>query len=146
MSEMVSEPIKTFSVGFADREANEFAFARSVAEACGTDHHEVELSPSHFFEALPHLIWHEDEPIGHPASVPLYFVSQLAAHHVKVVLTGEGSDELLGGYNRYRMTMLNVAAGNPYHRFSPDLLRRVVRWTASRLAPARARWRAAFAR
>ena len=54
-----------------------------------------------FFGALPRLIWHEDEPIAHPSSVPLYFVSELARRHVKVVLTGEGSDELLAGYGRY---------------------------------------------
>ena len=54
-----------------------------------------------FFEALPRLIWHEDEPIAWPSSVSLYFVSKLAAEQVKVVLTGEGSDELFAGYGRY---------------------------------------------
>ena len=64
-----------------------------------------------FFSALPQLIWHEDEPIAWPSSVSLYFVSKLAAEHVKVVLTGEGSDEMFGGYERYRWNLLNERYG-----------------------------------
>ena len=64
-----------------------------------------------FFESLPQLIWHEDEPIAFPSSVPLYFVSRLAREHVKVVLTGEGADELFLGYNRYRVTPWNDRLG-----------------------------------
>src|SRR6185369_6120822 len=94
MSGMVTEPIKTFSVAFAEREANELEYARIIAELYKTDHHEIIVSPEQFFEALPRLIWHEDEPLAHPSSVALYFVSKLARQHVKVVLTGEGSDEL----------------------------------------------------
>ena len=92
MSGLVTEPIRTFSVGFAEREANELEYARMVARKFGTDHHEILISPQQFFAALPKLIWHEDEPLAHLASVPLYFVSRLARDHVKVVLTGEGSD------------------------------------------------------
>ena len=79
MSTMVREPIKTFSVGFREREANEFQYARLVAKKFGTDHHEITITPEQFFDALPNLVWHEDEPIGFVASVPLYFVSKLAA-------------------------------------------------------------------
>jgi asparagine synthase (glutamine-hydrolysing) len=136
MSQMVAEPIKTFSVAFNDPEATELEYARLAAQAFGTDHHEVLVEPSDFAAALPHLIWHEDEPIGHPASVPLYFVSQLAQRHVKVVLTGEGSDELLAGYYRYRTTLLNLSAGRLYHRFSTDRIRRFVRSVAAGVAPA----------
>ena len=75
---------------------------RQVAAAIGTEHHEVVVGMEDFFNALPRLIWHEDEPITWPSSVSLYFVSKLAAEHVKVVLTGEGSDEMFGGYARYR--------------------------------------------
>ena len=107
-----------------------------VAKAFGTDHHEVLVEQADFAAALPHLIWHEDEPIAHPSSVPLYFVSQLAQRHVKVVLTGEGSDELLAGYGRYRSTLMNLAAGKLYHRFSTESIRHIVRGTASRIAPA----------
>jgi asparagine synthase (glutamine-hydrolysing) len=135
MSRMVKEPIKTFSVAFNDPEANELEYARLAARAFGTDHHEVLVEPSEFAAALPHLIWHEDEPIAHSASIPLYFVSQLAQRYVKVVLTGEGSDELLGGYYRYRTTLLNLSAGRLYHRFSTDGFRRVVRAAACGAAP-----------
>ncbi len=127
MSRMVSEPIKTFSVAFEEREANEFEYARLVAREFRTNHHEVVVSPGNFFAALPNLIWHEDEPLAHPSSVALYFVSRLAADHVKVVLTGEGSDELLAGYGRYRKTLLNLWLGRRYHSLLPVDLRDSIR-------------------
>ena len=111
MSQLVREPIKTFSVAFADREANELAYARMVARAYGTEHHEVLVSPEAFFSALPKLIWHEDEPLAHPSSIPLHYLAKLASEHVKVVLSGEGSDELLAGYSRYWKTRLNSRPG-----------------------------------
>jgi asparagine synthase (glutamine-hydrolysing) len=135
MSQMVKDPIKTFSVAFNAPEANELAYARVAAQAFGTDHHEVLVEPSDFASALPHLIWHEDEPIAHASSVALYFVSQLAQRHVKVVLTGEGSDELLAGYYRYRTTLLNLSAGRIYQRLSTDRIRQMVRAVAARVAP-----------
>ncbi len=127
MSTLVDEPIKTFSVAFAEREANELEYARLVAHAYKTDHHEVVVSPEEFFAALPDLIWHEDEPLAHPSSVALFFVSRLAAQHVKVVLTGEGSDELMAGYARYRKTILNLAVGERYHRMVPSSVRDLIR-------------------
>lgn len=126
MSQMVDEPIKTFSVAFAEREANELRYARIVAEAYKTNHHEVTVSPEEFFAVLPRLVWHEDEPLAHPSSVALYFVSLLASQHVKVVLTGEGSDELLAGYGRYRKTVLNLALGERYQRMTPARVRDAV--------------------
>jgi asparagine synthase (glutamine-hydrolysing) len=127
MSTLVDEPIKTFSVAFAEREANELEYARLVARAFKTDHHEVVISPGQFFEALPELIWHEDEPLAHPSSVALYFVSELASRHVKVVLTGEGSDELMAGYARYHKTILNLSLGERYNRMVPASVRDLVR-------------------
>lgn len=126
MSGMVDEPIKTFSVAFAEREANELAYARLVAKQFKTNHHEVVVSPTEFFATLPQMVWHEDEPLAHPSSVALYFVSRLAARHVKVVLTGEGSDELLGGYERYYKTVHNLRFGSIYHRFMPKPLERII--------------------
>src|SRR5215208_7511974 len=79
MSTLVDDPIKTFSVAFAEREANELEYARLVARAFKTDHHEVTVTPEQFFAALPDLIWHEDEPLAHPSSVALFFVSRLAS-------------------------------------------------------------------
>jgi asparagine synthase (glutamine-hydrolysing) len=139
MSTMVDEPIKTFSVAFAEREANELVFARMVAEAYKTNHHEVVVSPEDFFGALPKLVWHEDEPLAHPSSVALYFVSLLASQHVKVVLTGEGSDELLAGYGRYRKTILNLSMGKLYRSFTPSFVRDVVRGGVKSLPTSRVR-------
>jgi asparagine synthase (glutamine-hydrolysing) len=88
--------------------------------------HEIVVSDSDFFGALPRLVWHEDEPIAHPSSVPLHFVSSLARQHVKVVLTGEGSDELLAGYGRYPRTLFNWRAGGVYERLVPEAVRTAV--------------------
>ena len=126
MSGMVSDPIKTFSVAFEEREANELEYARMVSRAFGTDHHEIVVSPQQFFDALPAMVYQEDEPIAHPSSIPLYFVSKLAAKHVKVVLTGEGSDELLAGYDKYRKTVYNLALGRAYHNTMPASVRNAV--------------------
>ncbi|MGH9872020.1 MAG: asparagine synthase (glutamine-hydrolyzing) [Pyrinomonadaceae bacterium] len=127
MSSMIAEPIKTFSVAFAEREANELSYARTVAKAFKTDHHEIVVSPEQFFDVLPSLVWHEDEPLAHPSSVALYFVSRLASQKVKVALTGEGSDELLAGYGRYRKTILNLAFGERYRNVTPSSVRGAVR-------------------
>jgi asparagine synthase (glutamine-hydrolysing) len=126
MSGMVDAPVKTFSVAFREREANELEYARLVAEKYQTDHHEVVVSPEDFFGALPKLIWHEDEPLAHPSSVALYFVSQLASQHVKVVLTGEGSDELLAGYARYKKTVFNLAFGARYESLTTAGIRKTI--------------------
>ena len=127
MSRQVREPIQSFSVGFAEAEANELPYARTVAKAIGAEHRDVTVTPNDFFEALPNLIWHEDEPIAFPSSVPLYFVAKLARDHVKVVLTGEGADELFLGYNRYRVTMWNDRLGRPYWAAMPQAVRTQVR-------------------
>jgi asparagine synthase (glutamine-hydrolysing) len=129
MSEMVAEPIKTFSVAFEDRKANELEYARMAARAFGTDHHEIIVSPQQFFDVLPALVYQEDEPIAHPSSIPLYFVSKLASRHVKVVLTGEGSDEMLAGYDKYRKTVFNIALGRRYHGIVPATIRRLIERT-----------------
>ena len=126
MSTLVSDPIKTFSVAFAEREANELEYARIVAKAYRTDHHEIVVTPEQFWDAVPTLVWHEDEPMAHPSSVALNFVSRLASEHVKVVLTGEGSDETLAGYNRYRATIYNMALGRGYETVTVPAMRRAV--------------------
>jgi len=127
MSGFVSDPIKTFSVAFAERDANELEYARIVADEFRTDHHEIVVSPEEFFEILPSMVYQEDEPIAHPSSVPLYFVSRLASRHVKVVLTGEGSDELMAGYNKYRVGIYNLVLGRRYEKIAPEFVRSAVR-------------------
>ncbi len=133
MAPMVSDRIRTFSVGFDDSGSNELPFARLAARAVGAQHHEVVLSPDDFFGSLPRLIWHEDEPISFPSSIALNFVSQLARPHVKVVLTGEGADELFLGYNWYRLTAWNEQLGRRYRAWTPPALRRGVRHAVSAL-------------
>jgi len=99
LSEMNSEQIKTFSVGCnVSGIYNEFKYARMVAKRFNTDHHEVLVEPKTFIEYLPKYIWHMDEPVADLASVPFFFVLELARKNVTVVLSGEGGDEVLNGY------------------------------------------------
>ncbi|MGC2238030.1 MAG: asparagine synthase (glutamine-hydrolyzing) [Pyrinomonadaceae bacterium] len=133
MAQMVDEPIKTFSVGFKEREANEFEYARIVSKAFKTEHHEITITPEQFFAELPNLVWHEDEPLGFDSSVPLYFVSKLAEKHVKVVLTGEGSDEILGGYGRYQKALRLLDYGEKYESLTPKFLREAVKSSVATL-------------
>jgi asparagine synthase (glutamine-hydrolysing) len=119
-------PVKTFAVGYQEAEYSELSYARHVADAIGTTHHEVVVGMEEFFNALPRLIWHEDEPIAWPSSVSLYFVSKLAREHVTVVLTGEGSDEMFGGYARYRFYSMNQRYLGLY-RILPAKLRAAIR-------------------
>ena len=131
MQRAVSAPVHTFAVGYSEVKFSELSYARRVAGALGADHREVVVGRDAFFGALPKLIWHEDEPIAWPSSVPLYFVSKLAAQSVKVVLTGEGSDELFAGYERYRWLDLNQRWAQGYARV-PHTIRCAVRdWIAS---------------
>ncbi|HUK34546.1 MAG TPA: asparagine synthase (glutamine-hydrolyzing), partial [Vicinamibacterales bacterium] len=132
MSTLVDQPIKTFSVAFSERAFSELTYSREVANAVGADAHEIVIDDCDFFGALPRLVWHEDEPIAHPSSVPLYFVSALAKRHVTVVLTGEGSDELLAGYGRYPRIQWNWRAGRIYDTAVPGGVRAAI---AQRLVP-----------
>ena len=118
--------IQTFAVGYGESSFSELGYARQVAEHIHSDHHEVQLSREEFFESLPRLVWHEDEPIVWPSSVSLYAVARLARQHVTVVLTGEGSDETLAGYTRYAWTLLNSRLNNVYRAATTRGLRRTV--------------------
>jgi asparagine synthase (glutamine-hydrolysing) len=133
MAALVDRPIRTFAVGFSDPAANELPFARLAARSIRSDHSEIVLSPEEFFRTLPNMVWHEDEPIAFTSSVPLYFVSRLAEGHVKVVLTGEGADELFLGYNWYPVTAWNVALGRMYGTVAPHVLRDGIRRLIERL-------------
>ena len=123
---LTGRQVKTFSAGYEESRYSELTWAASAARAIGADHHEVRVGFDDFFQILPELIWHEDKPITWPSSVPLYFVSKLASRDVKVVLTGEGSDELFGGYERYRWNLLNTRAASVYSLL-PSRLRQLVR-------------------
>jgi asparagine synthase (glutamine-hydrolysing) len=124
MAPMVQRPLRTFSVGFDVPEANELDYARLAARHVGARHREVVLSGEDFFRRLPRLVWHEDEPIAFSSSIALNAVAQIARDDVKVVLTGEGADELFLGYSRYWLTDWNERAGRVYRSLVPDLCRR----------------------
>src|SRR3954464_2205472 len=140
MARQIGRPLQTFSVAFKDRAFNELTYAREVAQAVGAQSHEIVIDDGDFFGALPKLVWHEDEPIAHPSSVPLYFVSKLAREHVTVVLTGEGSDELLAGYGKYPRVAFNWRAGRIYERLLPQVLRTTVARGLPRLPRTLARY------
>ncbi len=126
MQNMTKEPVKTFSIGYSEAKFSELGYARTVAKSLGTDHSEVVIGMNDFFNTLPQLLWHEDEPISWPSSVSLYHLSVLAARQVKVVLTGEGSDELFAGYGRYRYQLMSESHMS-WYRHVPDFLRGAVR-------------------
>jgi asparagine synthase (glutamine-hydrolysing) len=103
MAREMTEPVKTFSIGFAEAgEDNELADARLVAEYFGTDHHQLELSFAEQAVDLSDLVWHMDEPLADLSSLGFLALSELAASHVTVALSGQGADELLGGYRKHR--------------------------------------------
>jgi asparagine synthase (glutamine-hydrolysing) len=122
----------TFTIGFADPLYDERPWAKLTAERLGTRHHELEVDPAGFAQALPRLAWYRDEPIAEPSEVPLLLLAELAGSHVKVVLSGDGGDEVFGGYPKYRAEQIlrrggkaavfafraagSIAARRPSHR------------------------------
>jgi asparagine synthase (glutamine-hydrolysing) len=104
MSELMTQPVRTFTVGFADcEELNELESARAISKRFGTNHHEVIIGRDEMQKFLPELVFHQDEPIADPVCVPLYYVSKLARDTGTIVVqVGEGSDELFGGYDWFR--------------------------------------------
>jgi asparagine synthase (glutamine-hydrolysing) len=118
MSELREEPIKTFAVGVEDQGFNELPYARTVAQHCGTEHHEEMVWPD-MVQLLPAMVWHLDEP-SDPIAACMYHAATLAARHVKVVLTGDGGDEIFAGYDRYfgfRWVSLYAALPEPLRRY-----------------------------
>ncbi len=100
MSEMSDLPVKTFTIGFEEDGYNEFDYARQVADMHRTDHHEILLNPVDYLSEIEKLIRYKDAPLSVPNEVPLYLMSRELKKHITVVLSGEGADELFGGYGR----------------------------------------------
>ena len=119
MARSVGQPVKTYSIGFEGEDSyyNELPYARIVARAFATDHHEIIVRPQ-VSELLPKLLWHLDEPIADSALITTYLVSDLAKRSVKVILSGVGGDELFGGYRRYLGDGLQR-----YYRMLPQAVR-----------------------
>jgi asparagine synthase (glutamine-hydrolysing) len=109
-AEESSERVRTFSIGFSERSFNELDHARLVADRYGTDHHELVVTPD-AMELFPAIVETFDEPFADSSALPTYLVSQLAAKHVKVALSGEGGDELFGGYYTYVADLLASRLG-----------------------------------
>ncbi|HET9324856.1 MAG TPA: asparagine synthase (glutamine-hydrolyzing) [Gaiellaceae bacterium] len=117
-SQATAEPVHTFSIGFEERSFNELDDARSVAERYGTRHEELVLRPNAAL-LLPRLAEAFDEPFADSSALPTYLVSELAARHVKVALSGEGGDELFGGYYTYSADLLAIRFGRLAPRAGP---------------------------
>ncbi len=127
--------IKTFTVGF--NTLTEGEEAKETSSFLGTDHTELSVGPDEYFSVLPKVVYHFDEPIADPSAVGLYFVAQEARKHVKVVLSGEGSDELFGGYNIYLTpqdsdkllwlpkSIVKMLTSLPFEFYGKNYLRRV---------------------
>jgi asparagine synthase (glutamine-hydrolysing) len=133
--------INTFSVGFHEAAYDESAYAREAAAACGSRHHELRIDEREYADLLPKLVWHHDLPLNFANSVHIYAVSRLARQHVTVVLTGEGADELFGGYPRYYIPRLLESV-----RRVPALLRTPAFALLARAPDSRLRKLAHFAR
>jgi asparagine synthase (glutamine-hydrolysing) len=115
MSRHSAHPIKTFSVGFAESAYSELTYARAIASQFHTEHHELAVSQQHLMEHLPALVRFRDAPVAEPSDIPIYLLAREARRTVKMVLTGEGADEFLGGYpkhvlERYVCTYQHVPA------------------------------------
>ncbi len=134
MSEVAGRRIRTFSVGFEEKSFDELSLARQVAERYGTDHHEIVVRPD-AVRVLPALVRHFGEPFADSSAVPVYYVSELAHRHVKVVLSGEGGDEVFAGYETYLAAKLAAL----YRRLPALVGRTVVPALVSRMPVSHAR-------
>jgi asparagine synthase (glutamine-hydrolysing) len=122
MARHSSLPVKTFSVGFAEGAYSELQHARTIAELFRTEHHELVVSQEHLLEHLPALTRFRDAPVAEPSDIPIYLLAREARRTVKMVLTGEGSDEVLGGYPKHVYERY-VA---PYQRLPPWVRRGLI--------------------
>jgi asparagine synthase (glutamine-hydrolysing) len=118
MSQVGTEPVKTFSVGFAEGEYSELKYAKEIADQFETDHHELVVSSDTLMDWLPDLIGYRDAPVAEPSDIPIYLLSVEAQKTVKMVLTGEGSDELLAGYPKHSAERY----ASKYHSLIPGFL------------------------
>ena len=118
-SDIPFDPVKTFTVSF--KTVSEGAEAKETSGPLGTEHREISVGAEEYFRALPNAAWHFDEPVADPSAIGLYFLAREARKHVKVVLSGEGADELFGGYNIYLEPFARRRA-----RFIPKFILRII--------------------
>jgi asparagine synthase (glutamine-hydrolysing) len=129
MARISGRPVKTFTIGFEDTAYSEVVDARRIAKHFGTDHEEFIVRPD-AVDVLPKIAWHLDEPFGDSSALPTYYVAQMASRRVKVVLSGDGGDELFAGYRRY----LDAIAGSQWSVI-PRWVRKGILAPAARLLP-----------
>jgi asparagine synthase (glutamine-hydrolysing) len=110
MAAQMSEPVKTFSIGFPDEEHDELPYARMIAERFSTDHHEFQVEP-HALEIMPKLARHYGEPYADPSCIPSFYLAELTGRHVTVALNGDGGDESFAGYGRYAANAMAARVG-----------------------------------
>lgn len=121
---------KTFTVGFDFGEKyNEISWAKNLSEKIGVEHHTHLISSEEFWDAVPTVQYHMDQPLADPSCIALYFVSRLASHYVKVVLSGEGADELFGGYTCYN----DPRVFKVYQTIVPHCIRKAIRAICKKL-------------
>lgn len=123
------QAVKTFSVGYEEEKYSELSYAQAFSEHIGVSNISSKVSAEEFFDATGDIQYHMDEPLPNPSAVPLYFLAQNAARHVKVVLSGEGADEIFGGYNGYTEPLEYA----PYVKTVPAPVRRGVAKLAAKL-------------
>lgn len=131
MSRHSEHPINTFSVGFREAKYSELRYARLVAQHFNTNHTELVISADDLMQFLPLLIYHSDAPVSEASNIPIYLMSREAAKSVKMVLTGEGSDELLGGYPKHSAERFVSS----YQKLVPEFLHRGLVEPAMRALP-----------
>lgn len=131
MQEQSDVPIRSYSIGFDEESYNEAHYAKEVASHLGTDHSEIYLTPNEIMSVIPNLPLIYDEPFADSSQIPTYLVSQLAKTKVQVALSGDGGDEIFGGYNRYHFT------ATMWDKLSkvPFPLRKIMSWLSMKISP-----------
>jgi asparagine synthase (glutamine-hydrolysing) len=128
MSKFLNQPVKTYSIGYEDSSMSELPYAQMVADMYHTDHHDILVSGRDLIDLTESVVWHLDQPIADPPSLAMYKLSLFASQDVKMVLTGEGGDELFAGYARY--------AGEkayPFFQLVPPALRKIAARVSGRI-------------
>ncbi|MFC1976633.1 asparagine synthase (glutamine-hydrolyzing), partial [Chloroflexota bacterium] len=129
MSQIMPQPVKTFSMGFQQESYNELGHARQIAKVCQTEHYEKFVTTD-AVSVLPKIVWHAEEPTADSSMIPMYYLAQMTRRHVTMVLSGDGADEILAGYETYQ-----AYYARQFYRLLPGLLRRRILAPLAHLLP-----------